>query len=70
MHTKFWSGILKGRDDLREVDVGGRIILEWILDEYCVAMSTGFVWLRIGASESLLRTRERTFRFHKRPDTS
>jgi hypothetical protein len=29
-YTKFYSGSLKGRDYLRDLDVGGRIILEWI----------------------------------------
>jgi hypothetical protein len=30
MHTKFWSEILKGRDDSEDLDVDGKIILEWI----------------------------------------
>jgi hypothetical protein len=31
MHTKFWLGILNGRDHLEDVGVDGRIILEWVL---------------------------------------
>jgi hypothetical protein len=34
MHTKFWSGDLKGRDYIQDVGVDGRIILEWILGKY------------------------------------
>jgi hypothetical protein len=30
MHTNFWFESLKGRDRLG-VDIGGRVILEWIL---------------------------------------
>jgi len=28
MHTNFWLKNLKGRDHLKDLDVGGRIILE------------------------------------------
>jgi hypothetical protein len=31
MHVIFWSGNLKGRDNLRNSNVDGRIILEWML---------------------------------------
>jgi hypothetical protein len=31
MHTKFWLENLKGRDHSEDVDVGGTILLEWIL---------------------------------------
>jgi len=30
MHKEFWSEILKGRDNLEGLGVGGMIILEWI----------------------------------------
>jgi hypothetical protein len=33
MHTKFWSENLKRRDHLKDLDVDGRIILEYILEE-------------------------------------
>jgi len=31
MHTKFWSGNVKGRDHLEDLGVDGWIILGWIL---------------------------------------
>jgi hypothetical protein len=31
MHTKFWSENLKGRDLLKYLGMGGKIIIEWIL---------------------------------------
>jgi hypothetical protein len=34
MHNKFLSGNLKGRDQLGDLDIGGRIILKWILRRY------------------------------------
>jgi hypothetical protein len=33
MHAQFWSIKLKGRYDLENLVVDGRIILEWILKE-------------------------------------
>jgi hypothetical protein len=30
MHTKFWSENQKGRDPSEDLEVGGRIILEWM----------------------------------------
>jgi hypothetical protein len=33
MHTKFWSENLKGRDDLEDLGIDGRIILDQILKE-------------------------------------
>jgi hypothetical protein len=35
------------------VDVGGRIILKWILDKKDRVVWTGFIWLRIGTSGGL-----------------
>jgi hypothetical protein len=37
-----------------EVDVDGRVILEWILKESVVRMGTGFIWLRIMYSDRCL----------------
>jgi hypothetical protein len=31
MHTNFWSENLKGRDDLEDLGVDGRVTVEWIL---------------------------------------
>jgi hypothetical protein len=33
MHTKFWMGNLKGRDQLEDRGVDENIILEWILEK-------------------------------------
>jgi hypothetical protein len=33
MHTKFWSGNLKGKDHSEDLGVGGKVILDWILEE-------------------------------------
>jgi hypothetical protein len=30
MHTKFWFGSLKGRDNSKDLGVDGRVILKWI----------------------------------------
>jgi hypothetical protein len=35
-------------------DVGGQIILRWILERYVRGSLAGFVWLRIGTSGQLL----------------
>jgi hypothetical protein len=40
MHTKFLSEILQGRDDLEELDMDGKTILEWILEK-----EGGNVWI-------------------------
>jgi hypothetical protein len=32
MHTEFWQESQKEIDHYKDVDVGGRIILKWILD--------------------------------------
>jgi hypothetical protein len=31
MHTKYWSGNVKGRGHLEDLGIDGRIILEWTL---------------------------------------
>jgi hypothetical protein len=43
MHTRFWSGNLKGRDDSEELRLDGLIILEWILKKYIGNVWTGFI---------------------------
>jgi hypothetical protein len=37
-----------------DLDVGGRIILKWILESQDGVVWTGFIWLKIGTSEGLL----------------
>jgi hypothetical protein len=51
---------LKGRDDLRDLDIDGR------LDKYGVKLRTAFFWIRIESSAGSLRARQFAFRFHKR----
>jgi hypothetical protein len=31
MHTRFWWGTLRERDHLKDLGIGGRIILNWIV---------------------------------------
>jgi hypothetical protein len=57
---------LKGRDYLEDLDVDGRIILEWLLKKYVGKLWNGFTWLSIGTSYKVLWTRWWTFRFHER----
>jgi hypothetical protein len=54
MVTVFWLENLKGRDHSEDLDVDGRIILEWILGTYGRKVWTGFILLRIEASGKLL----------------
>jgi len=50
MHIKCWSEELKGRD----IGIGGRTILEWILGKYGGKLWTGFIWLGTGTSGGIL----------------
>jgi hypothetical protein len=51
MHTKFWSENLEGRGQAEDVGEDRKIILK------CVVW-TGCIWIRIGASGGLVRTRQ------------
>jgi hypothetical protein len=44
----------EGKNHCEDLDVGGRIILEWILKRYDGVVWNGLIWLRIGTSEGLL----------------
>jgi hypothetical protein len=48
MHTKFWTENLKERDHLKDEDVNGKIILEWIVGKYGGKVWTVYNWTRIG----------------------
>jgi hypothetical protein len=45
---------VKGRDDLEDLGIDGKIILERILGKYGGKDWTGFIWLRIGTSGGFL----------------
>jgi hypothetical protein len=47
MYKKFWFPNLKERDQSEDLDIGGRIILEWTLGKYSRNVWTGFMWLII-----------------------
>jgi hypothetical protein len=44
----FWCGDLKERENLEDLGVDGRIVLELILMHYTEGTWTGLLWLRIG----------------------
>ena len=46
--TRLWWANLRGRYNLGDQDVDGRIILRWILRKLEVVVGTGWSWLRIG----------------------
>jgi hypothetical protein len=45
---------MKGRNHLEDLGIGGKIILERILDKYGGKDWNGFIWLRIGTGSGLL----------------
>jgi hypothetical protein len=57
MRTKFWLENLKARDNLEDLDVDGRIILECISGKQSGRVWIGFICLGIGTSGRLLLTR-------------
>jgi hypothetical protein len=48
MHTGNWWKNQNGRDHLEGQEVGGWIILKWILEEYDGMVWTELIWLKIG----------------------
>jgi hypothetical protein len=57
MHIGYWWEIQKERDHWEDQDVGGWTILKWMLERYDGMVGIGLIWLRIGTSGGLLRTR-------------
>jgi hypothetical protein len=49
--TGFWLGGPNGRDHWKDLSIGGRITLRWILRIWGLMEQTGFDWLRIGSSD-------------------
>ena len=47
MRTEFWWGNLRERDNMEDLGVDGRIILEWGFIKWDSRAWTEFVWLRI-----------------------
>jgi hypothetical protein len=45
---------MKGRDHSDDLGIGGRIILEWILQKQSGNLWTGLIWLRIGITSRFL----------------
>jgi hypothetical protein len=54
MYIGFWWESQKERGHLEDLDVGGRITLYLILEQYDGVVWTRFMWLRIGTSGGLL----------------
>jgi hypothetical protein len=50
----YWWESRRERDNQEDQDVGGRIILGWILERWDGVMWAGLVWLRIGEGGELL----------------
>jgi len=53
---KIWSENLKVRDHFEYLGIGGRIILEWILEKHDQKLWTGFMWISTGTSGRILQT--------------
>ena len=54
MYTGLWWGDLRERDHWGDTDVGGKIILRWIVRKRDVGVWTGSSWLRFWAGCGLL----------------
>lgn len=54
MHTGFGWVNLKETDYLKDLGVGGRIILKGVLNKQAGVMWTGFIWFRIVTKSRLV----------------
>jgi hypothetical protein len=54
VHTGFWCGNLRERDNLEDPDIDGRIILKLIFYKSVGQVWTVLIWLRIDTSGMLL----------------
>jgi hypothetical protein len=57
MHIGYWWESQKVTDHWEDLDVGEWTILKWILEILDGMVWIGLIWLRIGTSVGLLRTR-------------
>jgi hypothetical protein len=51
---KIFIGKPEGENHSEDLDIDGRIILEWILGKWGGMMWTGFIWITIGTNGELL----------------
>jgi len=54
VHTGFWWGDLRETDNLGDLGIDVRIILNWIFKNWDGEAWSGLVWLRIGPCGGLL----------------
>jgi hypothetical protein len=54
IHIEYWWEIQEERDYYGDHDVGGRIILKWILEIKDWVAWNGLIWFRIGTNGWLL----------------
>jgi hypothetical protein len=54
VHTEFWRGNLRERENLEDLDVDGRIILTLMLKRSVVRARNILIWLTIEASGGML----------------
>jgi hypothetical protein len=45
---------VRGRDNLKNLGIDGRVILKWISIKWEVGAWTGFIWLRMGTGGGCL----------------
>jgi hypothetical protein len=60
VHTKFWSGNLKERDDSEDLGVNRRLKLKFISGKRSRKLWNGFIWLR----KEILRTNIYIYKIH------
>jgi hypothetical protein len=56
MHIEFWWEGHRERKKYEKPDVGGWIILKFILEKYDGVVRNGLIWPRIRTSSGILRT--------------